>query len=156
MRTMPSILVVAVVPTENTIAVELTTPPNAKEAEALWAIPPPEVANLVPAEVPVLAAENRAKKLLMAETWEVAKVAEIYWPVDLMDNLDLDLAPENQVALMTKMQQVCIFTIYRTRAIITRGLYTFYPLFEFQKRFSRVFFFLKFWPYVWLVFKNGF
>ena len=113
MRTMPSILVVAVVPTENTIAVELTTPPNAKEAEALWAIPPPEVANLVPAEVPVLAAENRAKKLLMAETWEVAKVAEIYWPVDLMDNLDLDLVPpENQVASMTIMQQVCIFTIY--------------------------------------------
>ena len=111
MRTMPSILVVAVVPTENTIAVELTTPPNAKEAEALWATPPPEVANLVPAEVPVLAAENRAKKLLMAETWEVAKVAEIYWPVDLMDNLDLDLAPENQVASMTIMQQVCIFTI---------------------------------------------
>ena len=110
MRTMNSILVVAVVPTENTIAVELTTPPNAKEAEALWAIPPPEVANLVPAEVPVLAAENRAKKLLMAETWEVAKVAEIYWPVDLMDNLDLDLAPENQVASMTIMQQVCIFS----------------------------------------------
>ena len=108
MRTMPSILVVAVVPTENTIAVEVTTPPNAKEAEALWAIPPPEVANLVPAEVPVLAAENRAKKLLMAETWEVAKVAEIYWLVDLMDNLD----PENQVASMTIMQQVCIFTIY--------------------------------------------
>ena len=105
MRTMPSILVVAVVPTENTIAVELTTPPNAKEAEALWAIPPPEVANLVPAEVPVLAAENRAKKLLMAETWEVAKVAEIYWPVDLMDSL----APENQAASMTIMQQVCIF-----------------------------------------------
>ena len=121
MRTMPSIPVVAVVPTENTIAVVLTTPPNAKEAEALWAIPPPEVANLVPAEVPVLAAENRAKKLLMAETWEVAKVAEIYWPVDLMDTLDLDLAPENQVALMTKMQQVCIFTIYRTHAIITRS-----------------------------------
>merc|ERR1719483_688067 len=102
---MPSILVVAVVPTENTIAVELTTPPNAKEAEALWATQPPEVANLVPAEVPVLAAENRAKKLLMAETWEVAKVAEIYWRVDLMDNLDLDLAPENQVASMTIMQQ---------------------------------------------------
>ena len=105
MRTMPFILVVAVVPTENTIAVELTTHPNAKEAEALWAIPLPEVANLVPAEVPVLAAENRAKKLLMAETWEVAKVAEIYWPVDQMDNLD----QENQVASMTIMQQVCIF-----------------------------------------------
>ena len=40
---------------------------------------------------------------------------------------------------------------FRTRAIITRGLYTFYPLLEVQKRF-----FLKFWPYVWLVFKSGF
>ena len=27
--------------------------------------------------------------------------------------------------------------IYRTRAIITRGLYTFYPLFEDQKRFFK-------------------
>ena len=32
---------------------------------------------------------------------------------------------------------------YRTRAIITRGLYTFYPLFEVQKRFFKGFFFLK-------------
>ena len=30
-------------------------------------------------------------------------------------------------------------TIYRTRAIITRGLYTFYPLFEVQKRFFKGF-----------------
>ena len=29
---------------------------------------------------------------------------------------------------------------YRTRAIITRGLYTFYPIFEDQKRFLRSFF----------------
>ena len=41
--------------------------------------------------------------------------------------------------------------IYRTRAVITRGLYTFYPLFEVKKGA----FFLKFWPYVWLVFKSG-
>ena len=27
--------------------------------------------------------------------------------------------------------------IYRTRAIITRGLYSFYPLFEVQKRFFK-------------------
>ena len=44
---------------------------------------------------------------------------------------------------------------YRTRAIITHGLYTFYPLFEVQKRFFQGAFFLKFWPYVWLVFKSG-
>ena len=44
------------------------------------------------------------------------------------------------------------FYIYRTRAIITRGLYTFYPLFGVQKRFFKV----QFWPYVWLVFKSGF
>ena len=30
--------------------------------------------------------------------------------------------------------------MYHTRAIITRGLYTFYPLFEVQTRFSRGFF----------------
>ena len=29
---------------------------------------------------------------------------------------------------------------YRTRAIITRGLYTFYPIFEGQKRFFKVLF----------------
>ena len=45
---------------------------------------------------------------------------------------------------------------YHTRAIITRGLYIFYPLFEVQKRFFQGAFFLKFWPYVWLVFKSGF
>ena len=33
-----------------------------------------------------------------------------------------------------------IILIYRTRAIITRGLYTFYPLFEVQKRFFKGFF----------------
>ena len=40
--------------------------------------------------------------------------------------------------------------IYRTRAIITRGLYTFYLLFE--KQFMDC----DLWPYVWLVFKSGF
>ena len=39
--------------------------------------------------------------------------------------------------------------MYRTRAIITRCLYNFYPLFEVQKRFFQGAFFLKFWPYVW-------
>ena len=29
------------------------------------------------------------------------------------------------------------FLVYRTRAIITRGLYTFYPIFEGQKRFFK-------------------
>ena len=33
--------------------------------------------------------------------------------------------------------------IYRTRAIITRGLYTFYPLFKAQKRFFKGLFFLN-------------
>ena len=32
------------------------------------------------------------------------------------------------------------YLIYRTRAIITRGLYTFYPIFEGKKRFLRNFF----------------
>ena len=43
-------------------------------------------------------------------------------------------------------------SMYRTRAIITRGLYTtFYPIFKGQKRFLRSFFFVKFCSYVWLV-----
>ena len=29
------------------------------------------------------------------------------------------------------------YTTYRTRAILTRGLYTFYPIFEAQKRFFK-------------------
>ena len=45
---------------------------------------------------------------------------------------------------------------YHIRAIITRGLHTFHPLFKVQKRFFQGSFFLKFWPYVWLVFKSGF
>ena len=32
---------------------------------------------------------------------------------------------------------VKVFSNYRTRAIITRGLYTFYPIFEGQKRFFK-------------------
>ena len=45
---------------------------------------------------------------------------------------------------------------YRTRAILTRELYTFYPLFEVQKRFFKGLFFLKLCPYAWLVFMSGF
>ena len=43
---------------------------------------------------------------------------------------------------------------YRRCAIITRDLYTFYLLFEVKKRFFKGLFFLKFWPYVWLVVSN--
>ena len=38
---------------------------------------------------------------------------------------------------------------YRTRAIISRGLYTFLPPFQ------RPFMYCDLWPYVWLVFKSG-
>ena len=41
-------------------------------------------------------------------------------------------------------------TIYRARAIISRGLYTFLP------HFQRPFMYYDLWPYVWLVFKSGF
>ena len=44
---------------------------------------------------------------------------------------------------------------YRTRAIITRGLYILNPLFEGQKRFFQGVFFFKFCLYEWLVFKSG-
>ena len=36
---------------------------------------------------------------------------------------------------------------YPTRVIINRGLYTFYPRFDVQKRFFNGAFFLNFWPY---------
>ena len=39
---------------------------------------------------------------------------------------------------------------YRTRAIISRGLYTFLP------HFQRPFMYCDLWPYVWLVFKSSF
>ena len=35
------------------------------------------------------------------------------------------------------IQTHCLSKDYRTRAIITRGLYIFYPLFEVQKRFFK-------------------
>ena len=44
--------------------------------------------------------------------------------------------------------------MYRTRAIITCGLYTFYLIFDGQKPFFKELFFVKFWLYVRLVFKS--
>lgn len=40
-------------------------------------------------------------------------------------------------------------------AVITHGLYIFYPLFEGKKRFFKEFFFRKFCLYVWLVFRSS-
>ena len=45
--------------------------------------------------------------------------------------------------------------IYRTRAIITPICILFTHFLKSKNVFSRSFFFLKFWPYVWLVFKSG-
>ena len=45
---------------------------------------------------------------------------------------------------------------YRRRTMLTRGLYTLYLFSKSQKTFFQGAFFLKFWPYVWLVFKSGF
>ena len=47
------------------------------------------------------------------------------------------------------------FFSYRTRAIISRGLYIFYPIFKDQFFVFKEFFFRKFCPYVWLVFQSG-
>ena len=41
---------------------------------------------------------------------------------------------------------------YRTRVMMIRGLYTFYPLFEVHLCTVTC----DLWPYVWLVFKSGF
>ena len=72
--------------------------------------------------------------------------------VDKCDNLKffrpyrMTFAPEqHEMEHAIHRKSHCIFivgnlysdSIYRTRAIITRGLYTFYPLFEVQKRFFK-------------------
>ena len=57
---------------------------------------------------------------------------------------------------IVQLKYICVIDIDHTRAFITRGLYTFYPLCEVQKRFFQGAFFLNVWPYVWLVFKSGF
>jgi hypothetical protein len=45
---------------------------------------------------------------------------------------------------------------YRTRAIITRGLYIYYSIFEVHFFVFKEVFFRKFCPYLCLVFKSGF
>ena len=45
---------------------------------------------------------------------------------------------------------VLVKNSYRTRAIISRGLYIFLP------HFKRPFMYCDLWPYVWLIFKSGF
>ena len=64
----------------------------------------------------------------------------------------------NQIWSTTSIKKpvTSLVFIYRTRAIISRGLYIFYPIskdhfFVFKGGFLR-----KFCPYVWLVFKSGF
>ena len=46
-------------------------------------------------------------------------------------------------------------TYYRTRAIISRGLYIFYPISNDHFFVFKEVFFRKFCPYLWLVFKSG-
>ena len=53
-----------------------------------------------------------------------------------LDNHFLSQATQVILALDNSLEAEFI-TMYRTRAIITRGLYTFYPLFEVQKRFFK-------------------
>ena len=64
--------------------------------------------------------------------------------------------PDERDELSLEVNKFCFKNNYCMRVIITRGLYTFYPLFKVQKRFFKGIFFLKFWPYFWLVFKSGF
>ena len=62
--------------------------------------------------------------------------------------LDCDILDSSQLTETFQFLFVLTFTFktenlqyeYRTRAIITRGLYTFYPIFEGQTRFLRSFF----------------
>ena len=46
--------------------------------------------------------------------------------------------------------------MYYTRAIITRGLYIFYPILQDHFFVFKEVFFRKFSPYVWLIFKSSF
>jgi hypothetical protein len=106
MRMTSSIHAVVAVLMENTTAVELMILQNAKEVEDP-SVTETEVANPAAVQVPVeLVAENKVKKLLLAEILVAAKVVEIF--LDLMDhNLVLDQVPipENPVALMMTMLQ---------------------------------------------------
>ena len=62
---------------------------------------------------------------------------------------------ETSVYWVTRVR-IQSLTIVRTRTNITRGLYTFYPLFEVPKTFFQGAFFLKFWPYVMVSSQEGF
>ena len=55
----------------------------------------------------------------------------IEWYGIMTCNFDRDYS----LSQLKSKNQLSVLSIYRTRAIITRGLYIFYPLFEGQKRF---------------------
>ena len=70
-------------------------------------------------------------------------IVKIFWE----DHKNLAHLPLFYLLRIVKLQLMC--------SIITRGLNTFYPLFDVQKRFFKGLFFLKFWPYVCLVFMSS-
>ena len=96
-------------------------------------------------------------------TWKISSVKDRSSTLDLRTGLVPLWCDSNifrthlREITLTQGHSISIRTVssYRTRAIITRGLYTFYPLFKVPKTFFQGAFFLKFWPYVWLVFKSG-
>ena len=58
------------------------------------------------------------KQLLNGRSWHTARAKVIRYK------------SRGEVSLAEQRTIECVFLAYRTRAIITRGLYTFYPLFE--------------------------
>ena len=65
----------------------------------------------------------------------------LLWYIKLFIKIPLksNLKCKKRNLCRTKSRKIffMLFPNYRTRAIITRGLYTFYPLFEVQKRFFK-------------------
>ena len=67
------------------------------------------------------------------------------WP-----GCEVNLIKASNDAYALECQHVWWGQAYRTRPIISRGLYTFLP------HFQRPFMYCDLWPFVWLVFKSSF
>ena len=67
------------------------------------------------------------------------------WLVDLVSQSRI-----NKSSVWAGLKFKNEYFVYRTRAIISHGLYTFSP------HFQRPFMYCDLWRYVWLVFKSGF
>ena len=73
-----------------------------------------------------------------------SNVVSIICPLSALVEIGLtDLSKSGFHGILESDRPFLLLRRYRTRAIITRGLYTFYPIFEGQKRFFKELFFVK-------------